>query len=81
MTHQLSDLFQITLGIGEIAPERVSQLVRPDQFVQPGPPCAGGRQLVGGVRAHRRATRFAEQHERRRQVAGSAPASPARRPP
>jgi len=69
MPHQIGDLISRTAGIGDIAPERMPQLVRGNCPGQSRPVRGGGDQHVDHGRSHRRPDRLAEQvdqHEIRR---------------
>ena len=61
MSEQLGDLIQTAAGIGQVAAERVPQLMRAHRRVQSRSPGGRGDQRVDRVRSHRRTDRRAEQ--------------------
>ncbi len=58
---QFGDLIEAAAGVGDVAAERVPQLVRANRPGQPGPPRRHSHQRVDRVRSHRRPDRCAEQ--------------------
>ncbi len=61
MAEKLRDLVEAPTGIGEVAPEGVSQLVRCNRGGQPGTPRGGPQQFVDRIRTKRCSERLTEQ--------------------